>query len=48
MRKTVYLAVVFAAAFGIATAELPPLGLAGCFAVLVTLVFERFVWLQPT
>jgi len=48
MRKTIYLAVVFAAAFGIATAELPPLGLAACFAVLTTLLFDRFVWKPPT
>lgn len=46
MRKSLYLAVVFTAAFGIATAELPPLGLVLCFAVLTTLLFERFVWRQ--
>lgn len=44
MQKTIYLAVVFTATFGIATADLPPWALAACVAVVATLLFERFVW----
>lgn len=44
MRKPVWIVTVFAATFGLASAEMPPLGVAACFAILVAVLFERFVW----
>lgn len=44
MKKPIWIATVFAATFGLASEELPPLGVAACFAILVVLLFDRYVW----